>query len=103
MAGDPAARAALAEACTHALTLSAQVIADLQKPDGHWVGDLLADTTLVSDYILLQLWLYPPDEHGWHPPTLTRVKRAAQAILKEQLPGAGSTSIPVATPTSAPA
>jgi squalene-hopene/tetraprenyl-beta-curcumene cyclase len=87
--GDPAARAALAEACTRALTLSTQAISDLQKPDGHWVGDLLADTTLVSDYILLQLWLYPPDENGWNPPTLARVQRAAQAILEQQRPQGG--------------
>jgi squalene-hopene/tetraprenyl-beta-curcumene cyclase len=91
---DAAARAAMAEACTRALTLSTQVIADLQKPDGHWVGDLLADTTLASDYILTQLWLYPPEEDGWHPPTLDRVRRAAQAILKEQLPSGGFNIFP---------
>lgn len=88
-AADAAARAAMAEACTRALALSTQALAGLQKPDGFWVGDLLADTTLESDYILLQLWLYPPDEHGWHPPTLARVKRAAQAILQRQRPQGG--------------
>jgi squalene-hopene/tetraprenyl-beta-curcumene cyclase len=84
LAADAAARAAFAEACTRALARSSEVIATLQKPDGYWVGDLLADTTLESDYILLQLWLYPPDEHGWNPPTRARVERAAQEILKRQ-------------------
>ena len=95
---DMAARAAMAEACTRALTLSASVLADLQKPDGHWVGDLLADTTLASDYILLQLWLYPPDENGWNPPTLARVKRTAKAILEQQLPGGGFSIFPKGDP-----
>ncbi len=95
---DMAARIALAEACTHALTLSTSVLADLQKPDGHWVGDLLADTTLASDYILLQLWLYPPEENGWNPPTLARVKRTAQAILEQQLPGGGFNIYPQGDP-----
>ena len=92
------ARTAMAEACSHALALSANALTGLQKPDGHWVADLLADTTLASDYILLQLWLYPPDENGWNPPTLDRVKRAAQAILKEQLPGGGFNIYPAGDP-----
>ena len=91
---DAVARTALAEACTRALTRSTQALADVQKPDGYWVGDLLADTTLESDYILLQLWLYPPDELSWNPPTLARVKRAAQAILKRQRPQGGYSIFP---------
>jgi squalene-hopene/tetraprenyl-beta-curcumene cyclase len=94
MIADAAARTAMAESCTRALTLSTKVLADLQKPDGYWVGDLLADTTLESDYILVQLWLYPPDENGWNPPTLGRVKRAAQAILARQRPQGGYTIYP---------
>jgi squalene-hopene/tetraprenyl-beta-curcumene cyclase len=89
LAADAAARAAFAEACTRALARSSEVIATLQKPDGYWVGDLLADTTLESDYILLQLWLCPPDEHGWNPPTRVRVERAAQEILKRQRTAGG--------------
>jgi squalene-hopene/tetraprenyl-beta-curcumene cyclase len=94
MIADAAARAELAGRCARALTRSAQVLAGLQKPDGYWVGDLLADTTLESDYILLQLWLYPPDESGWNPPTLDRVKRAAQAILARQRPQGGYSIYP---------
>jgi squalene-hopene/tetraprenyl-beta-curcumene cyclase len=89
MLADAAARAELAGACARALTRSTKVLANLQKPDGYWVGDLLADTTLESDYILLQLWLHPPDENGWNPPTLECVKRAAKAILARQRPQGG--------------
>ena len=94
MIADASARAALAERCSQALSLSEKVLSGLQRPDGYWVGDLLADTTLESDYILLQLWLYPPDENGWNPPTLERVKRAAQAILGRQRPQGGYTIYP---------
>ena len=89
LAADAAARAAFAEVCTRALARSSEVITGLQKPEGYWVGDLLADTTLESDYILLQLWLYPPGENGWNPPTSARVQRAAQAILQRQHPEGG--------------
>ncbi len=34
----------------------------LQQPDGYWCARLTADTTLESDYILFQLWMYPPAE-----------------------------------------
>ena len=37
---------------------------------GYWCGDLLGDTTLESDYVLLQLWLHPPERRssGGRPP-----------------------------------
>ena len=34
----------------------------MQTQQGYWWADLTADTTLESDYILLQLWLHPPVE-----------------------------------------
>src|SRR5690242_6218796 len=56
-----------------------------QYPEGYWVGDLTADSTLQSDYILLQMWLYPPDANGrWNPPTLPRIRKAVRAILEAQ-------------------
>ena len=39
---------------------AARYLAGLQARDGHWCAELTADTTLESDYILFQLWLYPP-------------------------------------------
>lgn len=35
---------------------SRQHLLSLQKPDGHWVGELLVDSTLCSDYILYMHW-----------------------------------------------
>ncbi|MEX2300620.1 MAG: squalene--hopene cyclase [Bryobacterales bacterium] len=61
-----------------------------QSPQGYWMGELEADQTLESDYILLQLWLYPPDAAGcWDPPTRGRVQRAARFILKGQSTNGG--------------
>ncbi len=31
-----------------------------QQEQGYWLADLTADTTLESDFVLLQLWLHPP-------------------------------------------
>jgi squalene-hopene/tetraprenyl-beta-curcumene cyclase len=58
---------------------------DCRRPEGFWAGELEADTTLESDYILLQLWLHQPDAGGrWNPPTLARVEKAARYILGKQ-------------------
>lgn len=61
----------------------------LQNPDGHWCARLTADSTLESDYILLQLWLYPPEDGAWNPPTRPRIERAARSILARQFPDGG--------------
>ncbi|HEY6489175.1 MAG TPA: squalene--hopene cyclase [Terracidiphilus sp.] len=62
----------------------------LQHREGYWVGDLTADSTLQSDYILLQMWLYPPEQDGaWNPPTMPRIRKAVQAILTAQRPDGG--------------
>lgn len=82
-------RPALTEACTATLLRAQGALLDLQKPEGYWCGDLLADTTLESDYILLQLWLHPPDENGWNPPNRETIAKAAQSILERQLPNGG--------------
>ena len=60
-----------------------------QTPEGFWCGELTADTTLESDYILLQLWLNQPDENGWNPPTRRRIDKAARSILERQLADGG--------------
>ncbi|MBI4893531.1 MAG: squalene--hopene cyclase [Acidobacteria bacterium] len=83
------ARQALAEACSTTLLRSQAALLDLQKPEGYWCGDLLADTTLESDYILLQLWLHAPTAEGWNPPNWDRIQKAAQSILRRQLPDGG--------------
>jgi squalene-hopene/tetraprenyl-beta-curcumene cyclase len=65
-----------------------------QSEKGYWWGDLTADTTLESDYILLQLWLYPPAGAEWNPPTRVQVDRAAASILARQCPDGGFSIYP---------
>src|SRR5215469_5608689 len=61
----------------------------LQERDGHWCAELTADTTLESDYILFQLWLYPPQDGKWEPETRPLIEKAARSILDRQLPDGG--------------
>ncbi len=43
------------------MTAPRSIFFRLQHEDGYWCALLTADTTLESDYILLQLWLHPPE------------------------------------------
>jgi squalene-hopene/tetraprenyl-beta-curcumene cyclase len=52
-----------------------------QKPDGHWCGELLVDSTLCSDYVLFMHWLGEVDE--------AIEERCARHILKRQLRDGG--------------
>ena len=72
-----------------ALVRSSQLLLSLQAPEGYWSGELTADSTLESDYVLLQLWLHQPDSSGWNPPTRARVERACRTVLDKQLPDGG--------------
>ncbi len=60
-----------------------------QSPEGFWCGELTADSTLESDYILLQLWIHQPEGAVWDPPSRARIAKARQAILQTQLPDGG--------------
>jgi len=73
---------------------AAEHLLSLQHDDGYWCALLTADTTLESDYILLQLWMYAPDSAGekagkWNPPNRDRINRAAERILSRQLRDGG--------------
>jgi squalene-hopene/tetraprenyl-beta-curcumene cyclase len=72
------------------LTAVAQALESLQQTAGCWWGDLTADTTLESDYILFQLWRDQPDAAGvWRPAAATRIRKACQSILRRQLSDGG--------------
>jgi len=60
-----------------------------QAADGFWCGELTADTTLESDYILLQLWLHQPEGEQWNPPSRARIDKAVCSILDRQMPDGG--------------
>src|SRR5581483_1093037 len=67
-----------------AARLAATSLVERQSPEGFWWPDLRADTTLESDYILMQLWLHPPVDGVWNPPTRPQVDRAVASILSRQ-------------------
>src|SRR5437763_12796273 len=85
---EPAAFPARAEVAPAIARASAALLSQ-QSPEGFWCGELTADTTLESDYILLQLWLHQPHGAEWTPPSRTRINRAAHSILRRQLPDGG--------------
>ena len=60
-----------------------------QNREGLLVGRSEADSTLESDYIMMQLWLHPPVDGIWNPPTRPKVERAVAAILARQLEDGG--------------
>jgi squalene-hopene/tetraprenyl-beta-curcumene cyclase len=84
---------------TTAVGRAADFLLERQHAQGYWIGELEADQTLESDYILLQLWLYPPDSDGsWRPATWEKVQRAARYILKAQTPSGGWSLYPGGRP-----
>src|SRR6202045_5263788 len=52
-----------------------------QRPDGHWCGELIVDSTLCSDFVLFMHWFGEVDEH--------LEQRCVRHILKRQLPDGG--------------
>jgi squalene-hopene/tetraprenyl-beta-curcumene cyclase len=79
----------LAEAATHSAQRATDYLTGVQAERGFWWAELTADTTLESDYILLQLWLHPPVNGEWDPPTRELIRKAAESILSRQLPDGG--------------
>lgn len=79
----------LAASAAHALRRASDYLLAEQHEPGYWWADLTADTTLESDYILLQLWLHPPVDGVWTPPTRPFVEKAVRSILDRQLPDGG--------------
>jgi squalene-hopene/tetraprenyl-beta-curcumene cyclase len=89
---------ALHAAAVEARRRSAEALVGMHRADGYWWADLTADTTLESDYILLQLWLFPPEGGVWNPPTRELVNKAVNAILRRQLPDGGFNIYPDGPP-----
>jgi squalene-hopene/tetraprenyl-beta-curcumene cyclase len=79
----------LAAACATAQRRAAEYLLSLQHPEGYWWADLTADTTLESDFILLELWRHPPQNGVWNPPTRPLIDKAVRSILARQLPDGG--------------
>ncbi len=79
----------LVAATAQAAARATDFLLSLQDEQGYWWGELTADTTLESDFILLQLWLHPPVDGVWNPPTMPLVQKAVASILARQLPDGG--------------
>jgi squalene-hopene/tetraprenyl-beta-curcumene cyclase len=74
---------------TKAVKRTLEYFSRSQAEQGYWTADLTADTTLESDYILLQLWQHPPVDGVWNPPTRPLIDKAVRSILARQLPDGG--------------
>jgi squalene-hopene/tetraprenyl-beta-curcumene cyclase len=79
----------LGYAADQAAKRSAGFITTLQRSDGHWCAELTADSTLESDFILFQLWLYPPQNGLWKPESQPLIEKAVRAIFDRQLEDGG--------------
>ncbi|MBI4463496.1 MAG: squalene--hopene cyclase [Acidobacteria bacterium] len=65
----------------HAIQAAVSRLLTLQSPEGYWLGELEADTSLESDAILLEHFLGQPDTE--------RVRRLARCIQEAQGPEGG--------------
>jgi squalene-hopene/tetraprenyl-beta-curcumene cyclase len=77
-----------------AIESSAEALTGMQHREGYWCAELTADSTLESDYVLLQLWLHPPVNGAWNPPSKARIGKACKFILERQLADGGWTTFP---------
>lgn len=80
---------ALLDAARETMRRGAAYLLSLQRREGYWWADLTADTTLESDFVLLDLWLNPPQDGVWHSPNKALLDKAARSILDRQLPDGG--------------
>src|ERR1039457_4587729 len=80
---------ALVTSCAQTLRQAVNFLLGKQHRDGYWWADLTADTTLESDYILLELWWHQPEAGVWNPPTRALIDKAVRSILARQLPDGG--------------
>src|SRR5207237_8625404 len=69
------------EEILRAITRAQENLLRQQKPDGHWCGELIVDSTLCSDYILLMHWCGDVDA--------PLQRRCVRHILRRQLPDGG--------------
>ena len=69
-----------------ALDRARRRLLDLQRPDGHWCGELQGDTILESEYVLLMAFLGRENEE--------RTRKVAEYVLRQQQPDGGWTHYP---------
>jgi squalene-hopene/tetraprenyl-beta-curcumene cyclase len=72
---------AVDEEIARAIARAQENLLGQQKPDGHWCGELLVDSTLCSDYVVFMHWCGEVDAQ--------LQRRCVRHILKRQLPEGG--------------
>ena len=80
---------ALLDSARETMRRGAQYLLSRQDAQGFWSADLTADSTLESDFILLELWRHAPENGVWNPPSRPLIDKAVQSILARQLPDGG--------------
>ncbi len=70
--------------CSESVRKASDAMVRIQHPDGYWWAELTADTTLESDWILLQLWQQAPANGLWKPSNAEQVAKAAASIFKRR-------------------
>jgi squalene-hopene/tetraprenyl-beta-curcumene cyclase len=75
------AQSRLESAIPEAISRAQENLLRQQRPDGHWCGELLVDSTLCSDFVLFMHWLGEVDGD--------MQMRCTHHILKRQLPDGG--------------
>src|SRR5580692_2925024 len=80
---------ALLDSARETMRRGASYLLSRQTGQGFWLADLTADTTLESDFILLELWRHAPENGVWNPPTRPLIDKAVRSILARQLPDGG--------------
>jgi len=80
----------LVEGASQAARRATDYLLGIQAEQGYWWAELTADTTLESDYILLQLWLHPPIDGVWTPPTRSLIDKAGNLFCRASCPMADS-------------
>jgi squalene-hopene/tetraprenyl-beta-curcumene cyclase len=79
----------LVATAAEAIKRASQALLERQYAEGFWCAELTADTTLESDYIMMEAWLHPAVDGDWNPPSADRVRKAVRSILARQLPDGG--------------
>ena len=69
------------EEIERAISLAQENLLRQQRPDGHWCGELLVDSTLCSDYVVFMHWCGEVDAQ--------LQRRCVRHLLKRQLPEGG--------------
>jgi squalene-hopene/tetraprenyl-beta-curcumene cyclase len=85
---------ALISAASRASREAADALLRMQSREGYWWAELTADSTLESDWVLLQLWLHQPVDGIWNPPNRPLIDKAVRSILSRQLPDGGFSIYP---------